>query len=52
MLIGGSRVILRMAAEKQIPGRFAALRGEQPANAVLLSTTSAINATLCTARYG
>lgn len=36
-IIGGSRVILSMAAEKQIPGRFAALKGKQPANAVLLS---------------
>ncbi|WP_067049170.1 APC family permease [Methanofollis ethanolicus] len=39
-IIGGSRAILTMAAEKQIAGLFAALRGEKPANAVLLRQAS------------
>jgi len=37
-LIGGSRVTLEMASERQIPGWFAMLRNDQPRNAILLST--------------
>jgi amino acid transporter len=37
-LIGGSRVALEMASERQIPGWFAMLRNDQPRNAILLST--------------
>ncbi|MDK2975415.1 MAG: hypothetical protein PWP08_1786 [Methanofollis sp.] len=37
-LIGGSRVALEMASERQIPGWFARLRNDQPRNAILLST--------------
>jgi amino acid transporter len=33
---GASRIVLEMASEKQIPGRFAKLRHNQPTNAILL----------------
>ncbi len=33
---GASRIVMEMAVEKQIPGRFATLRNGQPTNAVLL----------------
>ncbi len=35
-IIGASRIILEMASEKQIPGRFARIRNGQPINSVLL----------------
>ena len=35
---GASRIILEMACEKQIPGRFAKLRHNQPTNAILLGS--------------
>lgn len=37
-VLGASRVILEMASEEQIPGRFARLRNGQPANSILLGT--------------
>ena len=39
---GASRIILEMASEKQIPGRFAKLRHDQPTNAILLGSFVAI----------
>lgn len=36
--IGASRVMMRMAAEKQVPGRFARLSRGQPTNSILLGT--------------
>jgi APA family basic amino acid/polyamine antiporter len=38
-IIGASRVILEMASEGQIPGRFARLTNGQPLNSVLLGST-------------
>jgi APA family basic amino acid/polyamine antiporter len=37
-IIGASRVTLEMASEKQIPGRFAKLRNNQPFNSILLGS--------------
>lgn len=39
---GASRIVLEMASEKQIPGRFAKLRNDQPTNAILLGSFVAI----------
>ena len=39
---GASRIIMEMASEKQIPGRFAKLRHDQPTNAILLGSFVAI----------
>jgi APA family basic amino acid/polyamine antiporter len=36
--IGASRVMMRMASEKQVPGRFARLTRGQPSNSILLGT--------------
>jgi APA family basic amino acid/polyamine antiporter len=36
--IGASRVMMRMATEKQVPGRFARLTRGQPSNSILLGT--------------
>jgi APA family basic amino acid/polyamine antiporter len=35
---GASRIIMEMASEKQIPGRFAKLRHNQPTNAIILGS--------------
>ncbi|NLZ29501.1 MAG: amino acid permease [Methanomicrobiales archaeon] len=35
-ILGASRIILEMASERQIPGRFARLRNSQPASSILL----------------
>ncbi len=40
---GASRIIMEMASEKQIPGRFAKLRHDQPTNAILLGAFIAIS---------
>jgi len=40
---GASRIILEMASEKQLPGRFAKLRHDQPTNAILLGSFVAIS---------
>jgi amino acid transporter len=37
-VVGSSRIILTMAAEKQIPGRFARISYGQPANSILFSS--------------
>ncbi len=34
-MIGASRITLEMASEKQIPGRFATLKNDQPVNSIL-----------------
>ncbi len=34
-IVGASRIIMEMAAEKQLPGRFARLRGGQPVNSLI-----------------
>lgn len=47
-ILGASRVVLEMACERQIPGRFARLKKGQPSNAILLG--SAI--TLLLVAYG
>ncbi|MFX1485465.1 MAG: APC family permease, partial [Promethearchaeota archaeon] len=39
---GASRIIMEMASEKQIPGRFAKLRHKQPTNAILLGSGVAL----------
>jgi APA family basic amino acid/polyamine antiporter len=39
---GASRIIMEMASEKQVPGRFARLRYNQPTNAILLGTGVAL----------
>ena len=39
---GASRIVMEMASEKQIPGRFAKLRHKQPTNAILLGSAVAI----------
>ena len=39
---GASRIILEMASEKQVPGRFAKLRHNQPTNAILLGSIVAL----------
>jgi basic amino acid/polyamine antiporter, APA family len=36
--VGSSRVILSMASEEQLPGRFAKLRRKQPFNAIILGS--------------
>ncbi|RXE56292.1 hypothetical protein ABH15_09210 [Methanoculleus taiwanensis] len=41
-IIGASRIILEMASEKQIPGRFARLRKDQPINSILLGAGLAL----------
>lgn len=35
-ILGSSRIILEMASEKQIPGRFARIYNDQPINSILL----------------
>jgi APA family basic amino acid/polyamine antiporter len=35
---GASRIIMEMASEKQIPGRFAKLKHDQPINAIILGS--------------
>ncbi len=37
-IIGASRIVLEMASEKQVPGRFARIRNDQPINSILLGT--------------
>ena len=39
---GASRIVMEMASEKQIPGRFAKLRHKQPTNAILLGSAVAM----------
>ncbi|MFX1483839.1 MAG: APC family permease [Promethearchaeota archaeon] len=39
---GSSRIIMEMASERQIPGRFAKLRYRQPTNAILLGSGIAL----------
>ncbi|MFW9805604.1 MAG: APC family permease [Candidatus Thorarchaeota archaeon] len=39
---GASRIVMEMASEKQIPGRFAKLRNRQPTNAILLGSAVAM----------
>jgi APA family basic amino acid/polyamine antiporter len=41
-IIGASRVIMRMASERQIPGRFATLRNGEPINAILFGSVIAV----------
>ncbi len=41
-IIGASRIILEMASEKQIPGRFARIRNDQPINSILLGAGLAL----------
>ncbi len=41
-IIGASRIILEMASEKQIPGRFARIHNEQPTNSILLGAGLAL----------
>jgi APA family basic amino acid/polyamine antiporter len=40
--IGASRIVLEMASEKQIPGRFAKLKNNQPVNSILLGSAITI----------
>ncbi len=39
---GASRIILEMASENQVPGKFAKLRHNQPSNAILLGSIVAL----------
>ena len=39
---GASRIIMEMASEKQVPGRFAKLRHNQPSNAILIGSIVAL----------
>ena len=39
---GASRIVLEMASEKQVPGRFAKLRHNQPTNAILVGSFVAL----------
>ncbi len=39
---GASRIVMEMASEKQIPGRFAKLRNRQPTNAIILGSAVAL----------
>jgi len=39
---GASRIIMEMAVEKQIPGRFAKLRHDQPTNAIIVGSIVAM----------
>ncbi len=39
-IIGASRVVLEMASEGQVPGRFARLKNDQPANSILLGSAT------------
>jgi len=39
---GASRIIMEMASEKQIPGRFAKLRHDQPTNAIMVGSIVAM----------
>jgi APA family basic amino acid/polyamine antiporter len=41
-MIGASRIMLEMASERQIPGRFARLTNGQPVNSVLLGSALAL----------
>ncbi len=41
-IIGSSRVIMRMASERQMPGRFARLYRGQPANSILFGSFIAV----------
>jgi APA family basic amino acid/polyamine antiporter len=37
-MVGSSRIVMEMASERQLPGRFAKLKGGQPHNAILLAS--------------
>jgi APA family basic amino acid/polyamine antiporter len=39
-IIGASRVVLEMASEGQVPGRFASLKNDQPVNSILLGSAT------------
>jgi APA family basic amino acid/polyamine antiporter len=39
-IIGASRVVLEMASEGQVPGRFASLKNNQPVNSILLGSAT------------
>jgi APA family basic amino acid/polyamine antiporter len=41
-IIGASRITLEMASEKQIPGRFARLKNNQPINSIFLGSAISI----------
>jgi APA family basic amino acid/polyamine antiporter len=41
-IIGSSRVIMRMATERQVPGRFARLHRGQPSNSILFGSFIAV----------